>query len=135
MTNALIATRKRRKGPVTCNNCHKKEFAAASVKIPPAAFDFVDHNKHVKIMSRFGKNDCGQCHHTFDVKEQKLITKQGSEQSCASCHDLKAKKGPDLAAITKVAAEKGLSVRKGFTSAVSGLSCGVSADISEDGQE
>ena len=104
--------KKEKKGPVTCNNCHMKEFAAASVKIPPAAFDFVDHNKHVKIMGRFGKNDCGQCHHTFDMKEQKLINKQGSEQSCASCHDRNSKKGSDLAAITKVAAEKGLSVRK-----------------------
>ncbi|MFA5823518.1 MAG: cytochrome c3 family protein [Thermodesulfovibrionales bacterium] len=100
-------------GPVTCNNCHKKEFAMLKKPIPQAEFDFYDHNKHVKIMKeKFGKDDCGQCHHTYDVKDQKLYSKKGTEESCSSCHDLDKKRGPELAAITKVAASKGLSVRK-----------------------
>lgn len=104
--------KKEKKGPVTCNNCHIKDLANVEVDIPRAAFDFADHNKHVKIMSKFGRDDCGQCHHTFDLQEQKLIKRHGSEESCASCHDLDRKKGPQLAAITKVAAEKGLSTRR-----------------------
>lgn len=103
--------KKEKRGPVTCNNCHKKE-AAVVVKYPKAEFDFADHDKHVRVMKRFGKSDCGQCHHTYNVKDQKLAYKPGTEESCYSCHDLDKKKGPELAAITKVAAEKGLSMRK-----------------------
>jgi len=104
--------KKEKKGPVECNNCHKKEFASVNIKYPKAEFDFVDHDKHMKSMKVFGAGDCGSCHHTYDMKEKKLTHKQGTEESCSYCHDLDKKRGPELAAITKVAAEKGLSIRK-----------------------
>jgi len=99
-------------GPVTCNDCHKKEFAGIKVKLPRVEFDFANHDKHVKIMKeKFGKDDCGQCHHTYDLNEKKVTYRKGTEESCLYCHDLDKKRGPEFAAITKVAAEKGLSLR------------------------
>lgn len=107
------AGEKKKTGPVTCNDCHKKELAMVEMKYPQVEFDFRDHNKHVKVLKeRFGKHDCGQCHHTYNTKEQKLTYKEGTEESCSYCHDFDKKRGPELAAITKIAAEKGLSVRK-----------------------
>ena len=104
---------KKKTGPVTCNDCHKKELAMVEMKYPKVEFDFRDHNKHVKLLKeKFGKDDCGQCHHTYNFKEQKLSYTQGTEESCFYCHDLDKKRGVELSAITKVAAEKGLSIRK-----------------------
>lgn len=103
----------KKEGPVTCNDCHRKDLASATSEYPAAAFDFADHFAHVRVMrDRFGKGDCGQCHHTYDAKEQKLVRKAGTEESCAYCHDLNKKRGPELSAITSVAASKGLSTRK-----------------------
>ena len=100
-------------GPVTCNNCHKKEFARLRMNYPVAEFDFYDHNKHVRVMKeKFGKSDCGQCHHTYDVKDKKISYSKGTEESCYYCHDLNKKRGPEFAAITKAAAEKGLSIER-----------------------
>lgn len=103
----------KKEGPVTCNDCHRKELAAVKTAYPAAAFDFADHYKHVRVMrDRFGKGDCGQCHHTYDSKEQKLVHKTGTEESCAYCHDLNKERGPELTAITRVTASKGLSTRR-----------------------
>ncbi len=112
--DACIGCHKKMKaGPLTCNNCHKKELADVKISYPAAEFDAADHNTHVRVMrDRFGRGDCGQCHHTYDTKEQKLVRKAGTEDPCAYCHDLNKKRGPELAAVTSVAAGKGLSTRK-----------------------
>jgi predicted CXXCH cytochrome family protein len=100
-------------GPVTCADCHAKKQATVQIKYPVFEFDFSVHDKHVKkLKEKIGKDDCGQCHHAYSVEEKKLIYKEGTEESCYYCHDLTKKRGPELAAVIKVAAEKGLSIRK-----------------------
>jgi hypothetical protein len=101
-------------GPVLCAECHKEEYKSAPlVQYPKAEFDFAAHDKHVKkLREKIGKDDCGQCHHSYSFEEKKLVYKEKTEESCSYCHDLNAKRGPEVAAIVKVAAEKGLDMRK-----------------------
>ncbi len=107
------AQENKKTGPVTCNDCHKKQLAKVEMKYPVFEFDFAYHDKHVKkLKEKIGKDDCGQCHHIYNPEEKKLSYKEGTEESCVYCHDLTAKRGPELTAITKVSAEKGLTIRK-----------------------
>ncbi len=100
-------------GPVVCADCHKDELKSTVVKYPVAEFDFAFHDKHVtKLKEKIGKDDCGQCHHIYSFEEKKLIYKEKTEESCYYCHELEKKRGPELAKITKVSSEKGLSVRR-----------------------
>lgn len=104
-------------GPVNCGDCHKEEEKSLVVKYPVFEFDFSVHDKHVKkLKEKIGKDDCGQCHHTYDINEEDeslaLAYEEGTEESCYYCHELGKKRGPELTAITKVAAKKGLSIRK-----------------------
>ncbi|MEW6066795.1 MAG: sulfate respiration complex hexadecaheme cytochrome HmcA [Nitrospirota bacterium] len=104
-------------GPVTCAECHKKEFTTIKVKYPVFEFDFAYHDNHVKkLKEKLGKDDCSLCHHTYDIEEEDealaLVYEEGTEESCYYCHDLEAKRGPKLTAVTNVAAKKGLSLRK-----------------------
>lgn len=68
-------------GPETCNGCHPKQAVAQSVW-QPIALDKSLHYRHV----RAAQNQCGTCHHDFDVLSQKLVYKQGQEDSCRFCH-------------------------------------------------
>lgn len=99
-------------GPVQCGSCHKKEFASGLMRYPHSEFDFITHEKHVIKLDK----DCSHCHHIYDVEEEveelRLVYEKGTEESCYSCHDLAEKRGPELARITGVAREKGLSMRK-----------------------
>jgi len=53
------------------------------------------------------------CHHVYDLKEEKLVYQNGTEESCYYCHDLsKKKRGPELSQIVKVTTEKGLPYQK-----------------------
>lgn len=104
-------------GPVTCADCHKKGTEDLQITYPVVEFDFYVHDKHVKkLKEKIGKDDCGLCHHSYDINEEDetlaLVYEKGTEDSCYYCHDLNAKRGPELTAITKVAAKKGLSIRK-----------------------
>lgn len=107
----------KKSGPVTCANCHAKENAALKINYPAFEFDFSVHDKHVKkLKEKLGKDDCGVCHHTYDIEEEDeslaLVYEQGTEESCYYCHELGKKRGPELTAITSVAAKRGLSIRK-----------------------
>lgn len=104
----------KKSGPVVCAVCHKDAYAAVrTIQYPLVEFDFAFHDKHVKkLKEKIGKDDCGQCHHIYNFEEKKLIYKEKTEESCYYCHDLDKKRGPELTAVTKVSAEKGLSIRR-----------------------
>ena len=104
-------------GPVTCADCHAKKSESVKIKYPVFDFDFSVHDKHVKkLKEKFGKDDCSLCHHTYDIEEEDetlaLVYEKGTEESCYYCHELGGKRGPELTAITKVTAKKGLSIRR-----------------------
>lgn len=104
-------------GPVVCADCHKKELASTKISYPIFEFNFQYHDKHVKkLKEKIGKDDCSLCHHTYDIEEEDetlaLVYEEGTEESCYYCHDLEKKRGPKLTAITRVAAKKGLDVRR-----------------------
>ncbi len=104
-------------GPVVCADCHKEKGKSIVVKYPIFEFDFYYHDKHVKkLKEKIGKDDCSLCHHTYDIEEDDealaLVYEKGTEESCYYCHELGKKRGPELTAITKVSAKKGLSIRK-----------------------
>jgi hypothetical protein len=104
-------------GPVTCGDCHKEENKSIAVKYPVFEFDFYVHDTHVKkLKEKLGKDDCSLCHHIYDIKEEDenlaLVSEKGTEESCYYCHDLEKKRGPELTAIVRVAAKKGLDMQK-----------------------
>ena len=104
-------------GPVVCADCHAQKFEYLQVKYPVFEFDFSYHDKHVKkLKEKMGKDECDLCHHTYDIHEEeeslRLVYEKGTEESCYYCHELGKKRGPDLAPIVRVAAEKGLSIRR-----------------------
>jgi hypothetical protein len=106
----------KKSGPATCGDCHKKELESVTIKYPIFEFDFAYHDKHVKkLKEKIGKDDCGLCHHTYDIEEEDeslaLVYEEGTEESCYCCHNLKKKKGPMLN-IIKVAAKKELDVQR-----------------------
>jgi hypothetical protein len=108
-------------GPVVCGDCHKQENRLMAVKYPVMEFDFAYHDKHVKkLKEKTGKEDCSLCHHIYDIEEKDeslaLVYEKGTEESCYYCHDLEKKRGPELTAITRVSAEKGLDLQKAFHS-------------------
>ncbi len=103
----------KKSGPVVCADCHSKKLESVKIKYPVFEFDFAYHDKHVKkLKEKIGKDDCGQCHHIYNVEQKKLIRKEGTEESCYYCHALTKQRGPELSAVVKVSAEKGLSIRK-----------------------
>jgi hypothetical protein len=111
------AVERKKTGPVICADCHKDSLQDVSIKYPAVEFDFAYHDKHVKkLKEKVGKDACDQCHHIYNPEEKdeskRLIYKEGTEESCYYCHDLNKKRGPELSAIVKVAAEKGLSIKK-----------------------
>ncbi len=103
-------------GPVNCGDCHKEKEKSIQVKYPVFEFDFYVHDKHVKkLKEKIGKDDCGLCHHSYDINEEDetlaLVYEKGTEESCYYCHEFGKKRGPELTAITRVAAKKGLDIR------------------------
>jgi hypothetical protein len=107
----------RKTGPVTCGDCHKEEYKLMAVKYPLVEFDFSYHDNHVKkLKEKIGKEDCGLCHHTYDIEEKDeslaLVYEEGTEESCYYCHDLGKKRGPKLTAINQAAAKKGLDIQR-----------------------
>jgi hypothetical protein len=105
---------KKKAGPLTCGDCHVKEKEFVKIKYPLVEFDPKFHYDHeTKLKERTGEKDCGLCHHTYDLKEKKLVYQNGTEESCYYCHDLsKKKRGPELSQIVKVTTEKRLSYQK-----------------------
>ena len=106
----------KKSGPVNCGDCHKEKEKTFEVKYPEFGFDFYVHDKHVKkLREKLGKDDCSLCHHTYDINEEDeslaLVYEKGTEESCNYCHELDRKRGPELTAIARVAAKKGLSLR------------------------
>jgi hypothetical protein len=111
------SAKKEKTGPVNCGDCHKEQERDLVVKYPEAEFDFYVHDKHVKkLKEKIGKDDCGLCHHSYDPEEEdealRLVYEPGTEESCYYCHELGKKRGPELTAITKAAAKKGLSIKE-----------------------
>ncbi|MBM4146476.1 MAG: cytochrome c3 family protein [Nitrospira sp.] len=111
------SAKKEKTGPVNCGDCHKEQERDLIVKHPKAEFDFYVHDKHVKkLKEKLGKDDCGLCHHSYDIEEEdealRLVYEPGTEESCYYCHDLEKKRGPELKAIQNAAAQKGLSMRR-----------------------
>jgi hypothetical protein len=112
-----IIREKRKSLPIRCGDCHVKRFESLTLKYPPVEFDFAYHDKHVKkLKEEKVKDECGVCHHTYDIREEeeslRLVYENGKEESCFYCHNLGQKRGPELSAITAVAAKKGLSIQK-----------------------
>jgi hypothetical protein len=105
---------KKKAGPLTCGDCHVKEKEFVKIKYPLVEFDPKFHYDHeTKLKERTGEKDCGLCHHTYDLKEKKLVYQNGTEESCYYCHDLsKKKRGSELSQIVKVTTEKRLSYQK-----------------------
>jgi hypothetical protein len=68
-------------GPVTCGECHVKSPKAVS-SWQPIGMDKSLHYRHVKAQDK----KCGQCHHEYDEKMQKLVYVEGKESSCRYCH-------------------------------------------------
>lgn len=106
----------KKSGPVVCADCHSEKNKSVVINYPVFEFDFAYHDKHVKkLKEKIGKDDCGQCHHTYDINEEDetlaLVYEKGTEESCYYCHELGKERGPELTAITKVAAKKGLSIK------------------------
>jgi hypothetical protein len=105
-------------GPVICADCHKNEYKSVKpIMYPAVEFDFSYHDTHVKKLNeKLGKDDCGQCHHTYKLEEQDeelaLVYEEGTEESCYYCHEVGANRGPEYAAITRVAEKEGLTIRK-----------------------
>ena len=109
--------RKKKAGPVTCGECHVKKSELLKVSFPVVEFDFYFHDTHVKkLREKLGKDDCSLCHHTYDIEEKDeslaLVYEKGTEESCYYCHDLEKKRGPELTAINRVAAKKGLDMQR-----------------------
>lgn len=103
---------KKKSGPITCGDCHIKEYELVKIKYPVVEFDPKLHYDHeTKLKERIGKKDCSICHHTYDLKEKKLIYKKETEESCYFCHDFNTKKLTDA---QKKAFEKGLDKQKAF---------------------
>ena len=103
--------------PIRCGDCHIKKYESLTVKYPVVEFDFVYHDKHVrKLKEEKIKDECGVCHHTYDILEDdeslRLVYEKGTEESCYYCHDLDKQRGPGLESVKKAAAQKGLSMRK-----------------------
>jgi len=103
---------KKKAGPIRCGDCHQKEFESIHIEYPVCEFDFSLHDKHIKEL----KKDCSLCHHTYDIEEEDkelaLVYEKGTEESCYYCHEIGKKRGPELTAITRVSAKKGLNIRK-----------------------
>ena len=70
-------------GPVTCGECHAKSPQAVS-SWQPIGMDKSLHYRHAKSQEQGQK--CGQCHHEYDEKVQKLVYVEGKESSCRYCH-------------------------------------------------
>ena len=68
-------------GPVTCGECHVKSPKAVS-SWHAIGMDKSLHYRHVKAQDK----KCGQCHHEYDEKAQKLVYVEGKESSCRYCH-------------------------------------------------
>jgi hypothetical protein len=107
----------KKSGPVGCADCHRKELSAVKIEYPVFEFNFEYHDKHVKkLKEKIGKDDCGLCHHSYDITEEDealaLVYEKGTEESCYYCHEFGKKRGPELTAVTKAAEKKGLTVRK-----------------------
>ena len=112
-----IIREKNKSLPIRCGDCHTKKFESLTIKYPIVAFDFADHNRHVKkLKEEKVKDECGVCHHTYDLLEKdeslRLVYEKGTEESCYYCHDLNKQRGPGLEAIKQAAAQKGLSMQK-----------------------
>lgn len=111
------SAKKEKTGPVHCGGCHKEKEKDLLVKYPKAEFDFYVHDKHVKkLKEKIGKDDCGQCHHSYDPYEEneslRLVYEPGAEESCYYCHEFGKKRGPELTLITQAAARKGLTMQR-----------------------
>lgn len=111
-----MSSENKKAGPVVCADCHSEKSKDQKVEYPVVEFDFSLHDKHVKkLKEKVGKDDCGQCHHIYNPKEKdeskRLAYKEGTEESCEYCHDLEKKRGPEVSAIVKAAAQKGLSIK------------------------
>jgi len=107
---------KEKAGPVNCGDCHREKEKKVEIQYPVFEFDFYVHDKHVKkLREKLGRDNCGLCHHTYDINEEDealaLVYEKGTEESCYYCHELDRKRGPELTAITRVAAKKGLSLK------------------------
>lgn len=112
-----IIQKKNKSLPIRCGDCHIKQFESLTIKYPVVEFDFASHDKHVrKLKEEKVKDECGVCHHTYDLLEKdeslRLVYEKGTEESCYYCHDLNKQRGPGLEAIKQVAAKKGLSMQK-----------------------
>ena len=112
-----IIREKNKSLPIRCGDCHIKKFESLTIKYPIVEFDFAYHDKHVKkLKEEKVKDECGVCHHTYDLLEKdeslRLVYEKGTEESCYYCHDLNKQRGPGLEAIKQVAAKKGLSMQK-----------------------
>jgi hypothetical protein len=68
-------------GPITCGECHLKSPNAVS-SWQAFGMDKSLHYRHSKALDK----KCGDCHHQFDEKTQKLVYVEGQESSCRYCH-------------------------------------------------
>lgn len=83
-------------GPATgeCRSCHAEEPTVVSNR-QPMGFDKVLHFRHASaeevkdLPAEPGKEpeNCGRCHHEYDVKAKKLVPDSENEGTCRYCHE------------------------------------------------
>ncbi len=104
-----------------------KRFESLTIKYPVVEFDFAYHDKHVKKL----KEEKARMNAVFVItpmtswredESLRLVYEKGTEESCYYCHDLRKKRGPELAAITAGGGQKRAFNAEGFTSAMRQLS-------------
>lgn len=97
-------------GPITCGDCHKKEFEFVKLEYPIVEFDFKFHDTHdKKLQEKKIKDNCDLCHHIYN---EEPVYEKGREWSCYNCHDVGKKRSPLLATPNEVTAKKGFTVQK-----------------------
>lgn len=68
-------------GPLSCGECHRERPDIVS-SAQPMGLDKSLHFRHLKAQ----ENNCGQCHHEYDEKEETLFYAKGREGTCRYCH-------------------------------------------------
>ncbi len=68
-------------GPVTCGQCHRQKFSAASSWVPIGMNKSL-HYRHSKALDE----KCERCHHEYNESSKVLFYAKGKEGTCRYCH-------------------------------------------------
>ncbi len=68
-------------GPLACGECHIRR----SDGVPTRAAMHFDYSLHARHANAYPER-CEECHHVYDLEQQKLVYVKGQEDACRSCH-------------------------------------------------